>query len=250
MSVVGRLRDAVRGVRSVPPRQAAASALDGRSDYKGTWTALSRTHADAAMWVAGYTDEDELERTGTHTVEVLQQLVGVKPEDRVLEIGCGIGRVGKVLAPQCAEWVGCDVSPNMLEAASFRLRDLDNVRFVELAEVGLGEFEDAAFDVVYCTVVFMHLFEWDRFTYVREAHRVLRPGGRCLVDNVDITSSHGRKFFAESAAFALDERPAQIGMVSSGDELRCYGEWAGFDEVTIHRWDDAWVGMVGVKAAG
>ena len=218
-----------------------------RSDYKSTWTALSTSQHDAAMWVAGYADEEQLAATGGHTVAVLRRTVDIKPTDRILEIGCGLGRVGKLLAPECAHWTGADISKNMLGVAEHRLSGLDNVDFVELSTVGLSELEDNSFDLVYCTVVFMHLFEWDRFTYVQEAFRVLRPGGRCFFDNVDITSAHGKVFFAESAGYDLNERPPQIGMVSSGDELRTYGEWAGYEGIEIHRWDDAWVGLTAVK---
>ena len=235
---------------AAPAAQPARSQFADRSNYKATWTALSTTDHDAAMWVAGYAEEERLRDTALHTVDVLRRYVGVRPTDSILEIGCGIGRVGKELAPLCGHWTGSDISKNMLETAGQRLAGLENVSFQELSTVGLGEFADDSFDVVYCTVVFMHLFEWDRCAYVREAFRVLRPGGRLLVDNVDITSGHGKSFFAESASYPLDQRPAQIGMVSSGDELRMYGEWAGFDAIEIHRWDDAWVGLAAVKPTG
>ena len=241
-----------RVARAVRPRRSATEAdatahLSDRSDYKRTWTALATTDNDAAMWVAGTADDQHLETTGAHTVELLMRYVAIEPTDEVLEIGCGVGRVGKVLAPRCRSWVGADISPNMLVVARRRLAGLANVEFCELATVGLSEFADESFDVVYCTVVFMHLFEWDRYRYVQEAHRVLRPGGRCFFDNVDITSGHARSFFAEGASYPLMDRPAQIGMASSGDELRVYGGWAGFAEIRIYRWDDAWVGMVGTK---
>ncbi len=221
--------------------------LKNRSNYKETWTALAQTTDDAANAVAGYVDEAELDVTARHTVDVLREYIGINPTDDILEIGCGIGRVGKVLAPQCASWTGADISAGMIEIARRRTSELPNVRFEELFSVGLSGLDDDSFDVVYCTVVFMHLFEWDRFTYVKEAVRVLRPGGRCFFDNVDITSDHGKQFFALSASHPIDARPPHIGMVSSGDELRSYGEWAGLADIQIHRWDNAWVALTGSK---
>ena len=39
---------------------------------------------------------------------------------------------------------------------------------------------DSSIDVVYSTVVFMHLESWDRYAYVKEARRVLPPGRQAL----------------------------------------------------------------------
>lgn len=223
------------------------ATIANRSDYKGTWEKLAHDNDSAKMWVAGYTDEAEFLRSGLHTVEVLERYVGIRPTDHILEIGCGVGRVGAVLSSRCAKWTGTDISSNMLVHARTRLRDRSNVDLVELSTVGLKEIPSASMDLVYCTVVFMHLFEWDRYRYFEEAFRVLRPGGRCLFDNVDITSDHGRKFFLESCSYPLDARPAQIGMVSTGDELKTYALWAGFTDIAVHRWNNAWVGVAAVK---
>jgi SAM-dependent methyltransferase len=222
----------------------------GRSDYKGTWQGLSQTERDAKMFVAGYTDERRFQLAAESTLALLESFIGIRQTDVVLEIGCGVGRVGRVVAPRCAEWIGCDISANMLGHAARRLADLPNVRFVELSSVGLEEIPDASVDVVYCTVVFMHLYEWDRFTYVEEAYRTLRPGGRCFFDNMDIASEGGWRYFSESRSHPLAHRPPQIGMTSSGDELRTYAERAGFEDVELHRWHGAWVGVTGVKPSG
>lgn len=221
--------------------------MGDRSDYKATWQGLSGTVQAAMTFVSGSTDEDAWQQSGLHSVAVLERYVGIRPTDVFLEIGCGAGRVGAALSSRCAEWVGTDISANMLGHARSRLKGLKNVRFVELSEVGLKEIPDSSIDVVYCTVVFMHLYEWDRFRYLQEAFRVLRPGGRCFFDNVDILSGHGWQVFTECASLPPAHRPAQLAMMSSGDELFTYATKAGFTDVKIHRWDDAWVGVAGVK---
>ena len=93
----------------------------------------------------------------------LQDSVGIGKEDVVLEIGCGIGRVGKVVAPLCRKWIGCDVAANMLSLTAERFRDLSNAELVEISGYNLSGVADASVDVVYCTVVFMHLESWDRY---------------------------------------------------------------------------------------
>ena len=89
----------------------------------------------------------------------LQDSVGIGNEDVVLEIGCGIGRVGKVVAPLCRKWIGCDVASNMLSLAAKRLKDLSNVELVEISGYNLSGIADASVDVVYCTVVFMQDYD-------------------------------------------------------------------------------------------
>ena len=125
---------------------------------------------------------------------------GLHPSDRVLEIGCGIGRVGAELAPVVREWIGCDVSPTMLDHAREELRAFSNVQLLEISGFDLAPVAARTVDVVYCTVVFMHLDEWDRYGYVQEAFRVLRPGGRIYVDNFNLLSEEGWAVFEAHAA--------------------------------------------------
>jgi ubiquinone/menaquinone biosynthesis C-methylase UbiE len=222
--------------------------LKDRSNYKATWQQLARTFDHAKIAVTGHSHpEDELDRSGSHTVDILDRLVGINSSDTVLEIGCGVGRVGKILSPRCSKWVGTDISGHMLQYAAERLKGLENVELIELRTVGLKEIPDNSVDVVYCTIVFMHLYEWDRYKYVQEACRVLRPGGRCFFDNVDFTSNHGWKLFMDGCSFDIDKRPAHLSMVSTGEELQTYALRAGFKDVKVHRWDDAWVGVTGRK---
>lgn len=224
------------------------SGLENRSDYKNTWEELASTLERAKMAVTGHDDtEDELDRSGSYTVDILDRLVGISPSDVVLEIGCGVGRVGKVLSPKCLKWIGTDISSSMVRHAAQRLKGAGNVELVELSTVGLREFSGNSVDLVYCTVVFMHLYEWDRYTYVREAFRVLKPGGRCFFDSVDLTLTHGWKVFMDGCAWDMNERPAHLSMASTGEELQTYALRAGFKDVKVHRWDDTWVGVTGIK---
>ena len=77
--------------------------------------------------------------------------------------------------------------------------------------------------------------------------RVLKTSGRCYFDNVDITTDHGWEVFQEGASFPKAERPPQISMTSTGDELETYGIKAGFANVNVHRWGGAWVAITGRK---
>jgi SAM-dependent methyltransferase len=136
----------------------------------------------------------------------------------------------------------------MLVHAARRLEGLPNVDLVAISGHDLAPVPDASVDVVYCTVVFMHLEEWDRFSYVREAHRVLRPGGRFFCDNVNLDSEDGWKVFQASAAFAPEQRPAHISRCSTAPEIACFLRRAGFRDVRVIT-PAFWVIGHGVKEA-
>ena len=158
-------------------RQGPPPAAWPRSAYKSIWTPLADTEERAEFHVGGFVEEEEFRATAVATRATLEATVGIRPSDEILEIGCGVGRVGAAVAPICRRWVGGDISVNMLRHAARRLAGLSNIALVELSGFDLAPIPDASVDVVYCTVVFMHLEEWDRFGYLLEAHRVLRPGG-------------------------------------------------------------------------
>jgi len=205
-----------------------------RGDYKATWDAVAVDVDSAKLAVSGYTDEDEYARTARQNVQILEETVGLRPDDEILEIGCGVGRVGTALAPLCRRWVGADVSANMLRHAGERLRGFDNVELVELSGWDLAPIPSSSLDVVYCMVVFMHLDEWERFAYVREAMRVLRPEGRLYVDNFNLRSEPGWAFFMEMATnYHPLWRPPNISKSSTTDEMRTYLERAGFVDITV-----------------
>jgi SAM-dependent methyltransferase len=238
-----------RRMASLPSRALRTQPMAERSDYKGTWQQLSSSEYDAKAFVSGTADEAHFTSTGLATVELLRSFVGIHATDVFLEIGCGVGRVGRALAPLCKTWIGTDISGNMVAHERRRLQDLPNVQVTELSGAALKEIPSESVDVVYSTVVFMHLYEWDRCRYVYDAYRILKPGGRIFYDNVDVASSHGKRMFDEALAVDPSKRPAYMSMTSSGDELEAYARWAGFENIRVHRWHDAWVGVSAGKGS-
>ena len=219
-----------------------------RGDYKSVWSALSGTKEEAYMFVSGYTDEEKFLADAEDTLDILRETIGIRPGETFLEIGCGVGRVGRVLSPFVREWIGCDVSANMLRLAQRRLLGLANIRLQEISGYDLQPIPDNSVDAVYTTVVFMHLEEWDRYGYVLEALRVLKPGGRFYCDNVDLASKEGWKVFEQSRTrFPASARPAQISKCSTQPELETFLNRAGFADVRVAGRLDFWAYAWGMK---
>ena len=110
---------------------------------------------------------------------ILDQLgIEVGTADTVVEIGCGVGRLTRVLAGRAARVVALDVSSEMLARARELNPALENVTWLHGDGASLAGVEDASADGCFSHVVFQHLPEPElTLGYVREMARVLRPGG-------------------------------------------------------------------------
>jgi len=230
--------------RAVITRHAHLEQGFTRTAYAQVWDEISQTEAAARVAVSGTADDDEWSRSGEATAGDVRALAAITAMDDVLEIGCGAGRVGRFLAPACRRWIGGDVSPNMLHFAASALADLPNVSTVQLNGYDLTGVADASLDVVYCTGVFMHLDEWERFRYVVEGRRVLRPGGRLYVDNFNLLEPEGWALFLEHFRQDPSKRPANVSRHSTPQELERYLAQAGYEEVRV-RTGGLWVTVVG-----
>lgn len=217
-----------------------------RTAYGQVWDEISQTEAAARVAVSGTADDAEWARSGEATASDVKALAGITAGDDVFEIGCGAGRVGRFLAPMCRHWTGGDVSPNMRHFAAQALADLPNVSTVALNGYDLSGVADRSMDVVYCTGVFMHLDEWERYRYVLDARRVLRPGGRLYVDNFNLLEPEGWALFMEHFRQDPSKRPANVSRHSTPQELERYLTQAGYQQVRV-RSGGLWVTVVGTS---
>jgi len=206
-----------------------------RRSYGEVWDSVAVSRETAAVGVSGQAEESELRASAAPTVRNLLELAAITTNDEVLEIGCGVARIGLELAPHCRKWTGADMSANMIAYAKQRIGLVPNMAAIQLSDVGLAEIPDSSFDVVYSTNVFPHLDEIDRWRYVQEAFRVLRSNGRLFVDNVDLESEAGWLMFVNDAArFAHLERPPYMPRYSTAAELMAYASRAGFLQGSAH----------------
>ncbi len=207
-----------------------------RRQYAEVWDALATSPWRARAVACGEQEEVGVRNSASIPIKHLRELAPVSSQDDILEIGCGVGRIGFGLAPYCRTWTGTDMSANMLGVASERLQDRTNVRLVQLHQVGLNELESSSFDLVYSTNTFAHLDEMDRWRYVADAFRLLRPAGRLFIDNVDLESDLGWQTFAEGTPSSQHlERPPYVPRLSTAAELTTYAVRAGFEQVQTHR---------------
>jgi ubiquinone/menaquinone biosynthesis C-methylase UbiE len=110
----------------------------------------------------------------------------ITAEDRVLDLGCGLGNILIALAERIDfihPAAGVDISPDLVrigkrEIAQAGLQDRIGLQVAPATRL---PFEDGAFDVVLTSHVLKHLDDEALLTSLREVVRVLRPGGRFLL---------------------------------------------------------------------
>lgn len=104
--------------------------------------------------------------------------VSIDPGDRVLEIGCGVGRLTRVLSSRATSVLALDVSDRMLEIAQRHNGDLLNVEWVLGDGSTLAGIESGGVDACVSHVVFQHIPDAAiTLSYIVEMGRVLRPDG-------------------------------------------------------------------------
>ncbi|HSW49297.1 MAG TPA: class I SAM-dependent methyltransferase [Bryobacteraceae bacterium] len=146
-----------------------------------------RARENARFYVASeredWTDEDFF-RSGRQTVEeeILTDMTNIcqgrdPSQMRVLEIGCGAGRVTSALADVFGEVHAVDVSRRMVRLAKRALSRKRNAHVHKNNGKDLSVLPDVPFDFAFSTIVFQHIPSLEIIeSYVREVHRLLRPG--------------------------------------------------------------------------
>ena len=137
-------------------------------------------------------------------VPSLIEAAGLKPGQRVLEVGSGPGHIASALAETGIEVTGIDFSGAMVEVARTRYPEL---AFQEANAENLP-FDDESFDAVVSSFVVHHLARPE--IVFREVRRVLKPGGRfafAVFAAPEAQSSIGAFFGAVEAHASLDELP-------------------------------------------
>lgn len=174
-----------------------------------------------------------------------QRLVELGAFGRMLDIGTGPGHIPLLVAgriPECAI-VGVDLSQNMLEIAERHRAESSVGARVEfrLANAKGLPFEDRSFDAVFSNTILHHIP--DPAPFIREAWRVLRPGGVFLIRDLFRPASE-EALAGLVALHAAEATPAQRQLLADSlraaltpEELRALVRELGLDregvEVTL-----------------
>lgn len=140
----------------------------------------------------------DFKKIGEELVENFKELGGLQPHHRLLDIGCGIGRIAIPLTKYLGEkgsyegfdvvkmgidWCQSKITPKYpnFKFKHIPLRnDLYNLETEEGADSMQFPYGDSEFDFIVLTSVFTHMQQKEVENYLKEISRVLKPNGTCF----------------------------------------------------------------------
>jgi 27-O-demethylrifamycin SV methyltransferase len=160
-------------------------------------------------------DDATLAEAGNRLTDKLSGLLPIKPGERLLDIGCGVGHPAMRLAgAHDIEVVGVSISRQQVRRANDRaatagLGDRLSFQYADAMDL---PFPDESFDLVWALESLHHMP--DRWQVVRQAARILRPGGRMAIG--DFLLRGGEKNEEEAARVDL-VRMGVLKLLELGD---------------------------------
>lgn len=164
-------------------------------------------------------DDDDFFESGRiwfreHVLPALLWIGGDRPpsELRVLEIGCGAGRMTRAFAETFGSVDAVDISARMVDLARNSLHKFQNVRFHVNSGADLAAFGDGEFDFAFSAIVFQHIPRKSIIrNYLKETWRVLRPGSVFKFQVLGIPGDEDYADTWEGVGFTVDEMHALMG---------------------------------------
>lgn len=167
----------------------------------------------------------DYERTGRIEADALIHF-GLKDGMRLADLGCGSGRAAWALGQRLSiEYDGYDIVQAMLNYA--KTRAPRNYRFHKVGGVSIPA-RDESFDFVCAFSVFTHLLHEESYIYMREARRVLKPGGKLVFSFLEMGfRKHWHVFEATVNAYEQSTRP-HLNMFIERGQIEAFAEMLGF----------------------
>jgi len=164
--------------------------MPGKHEHKGhgrDWVIHWATVYDLTSGLLG--------RRGHQLRASIADRLQLAPGDRVLDVGCGPGRLAVVLAQRVGPTGsvnGIDPAKEMVARATARARRAGVPARFQQAFAQQLPFSDGSFDALTCTLALHHVADHDRPRAVAEMYRVLRPGGTLLIGEFQAPSRRRR----------------------------------------------------------
>ena len=171
------------------------------------------------VWVGPFSDPDLFEQNGEEMVQSIVELCRLSPDERILGVGCGCGRLARAFAGHldpAGSYEGFDVAHTLVDWCKQHLEPLlRNFRF-SLADVRAHGYNSTGsvaasaycfpfatdeFDAAIVSSVFTHMLADETENYIAQLGRVLKPDGRVFITALLFDDEAKRAVAQRSTAF-------------------------------------------------
>lgn len=202
----------------------ALSAEEAVEHWSAVFDRLAKAQPEAGVALYALGSPKLLEAATAEIVDALRGWDLINANKQVLEIGCGIGRFVRALAPEVSSVTGIDLSSVMIAEARKRCASLTNVRLEPSSGHDLAGFADASYDLVLAADVFPYLVGAGgelASRHIAEAARVLRPGGTLAILNYSYRGE------LEEDRRDIEDARASAGFTSLAEPRPVFRLWDG-----------------------
>ncbi len=221
-------------------------------------------------------DNRNFKPLGEKWLQTFIQIGGLQPHDRVLDVGCGVGRMAVPLTGYLdpgSSYEGLDIVEDGIRWCEqaitprfprfrFQRADVYNRCYNPDGQFKASEYRlpysDNDFDFVFLTSVFTHMLPPDVGNYLREVHRVMRPGGRCLITffllneeslermrRDEAQADRGFRHDIGGGCLATDPGSAEVAIAYPEDVVTKLFDRCGFRITGLHH--GGWCGKQGAR---
>lgn len=169
-------------------------------------------------------------------IEKLIDLLEIVPQDKILDVGCGMGGSSLYLAKNCNAIVtGITLSPKQVEIAMRKAEEnqIKNVSFKVEDALSLDSFDDNSFDIIWSLESCEQFF--DKNMFIKQAYRVLKPGGKLMLatwcsSREEYEGAQAKKYQKLCLAFDVPYMPTiecyRTFLTSQNFSLKSSSDWS------------------------
>ncbi len=178
--------------------------------------------ASAEAWITSQGADGDFSRQHVLDAPMLDRIQAAMPK-AILDLGCGEGRFCRRLAPLVERVVGIDPTEPLISHA----QALGGADYV-IAGAENIPFADHSFDMIVSYLSMIDIPDVPRA--LQDCHRVLRPGGRLLIANLNPWTT------ASQAHGYPEVKPDGTTTLIMDRYLNCFASWAEWSDIRIQNW--------------
>ena len=237
-----------RGCRSLRssgrPLSGGSTTLFMDCTDKTSYASAYQSHLDALVAEHGYDRAMELVvggdfvAFGESEASAVRRL-GLRPSDTLIDVGCGSGRLAFALREYLrGRLIGTDVVPDLLRYAEAKCARPDWT-FRQSFGPSIPAPPESA-DMVTFFSVFTHLLDEDIFKFLREARRVLKPGGKAVFSFLDFDCEAHWQLFR---SVVVEQTTPTLNRFVTKGVMRRLARGAGLYEVALFDGPERWIAL-------